>query len=90
MSLRIELSSPAEKVLFSLDRTAVNRIDRFIRERLVTAENPRLLGKPLKGKLGTFWRYRVGGYRLICSIEDEKVTIVLVRIGHRREVNRKE
>jgi mRNA interferase RelE/StbE len=48
------------------------------------------LGKPLNGKLGTFWRYRVGDYRLICSIEDEKVTIVVVPIGHRREVYRKE
>ncbi len=89
MSWRIELSAQAEKVLFSLDRAAINRIDRFIKERLATADNPRLLGKPLKGTLGVFWRYRVGDYRLICSIEDEKVTLLVVRIGHRRDVYKK-
>ncbi len=89
MSWRIELSAQAEKVLFSLDRAAINRIDRFIKERLATADNPRLLGKPLKGALGVFWRYRVGAYRLICSIEDEKVTLLVVRIGHRRDVYKK-
>ena len=89
MSWRIELSAQAEKVLFSLDRAAINRIDRFIKERLATADNPRLLGKPLKGALGVFWRYRVGDCRLIGSIEDEKVTLLVVRIGHRRDVYKK-
>jgi len=81
----VEITAKARKTLTGLDRSAVERINHFIRERLVPSENPRNLGKALKGPLGDFWRYRVGDYRLICCIEDKRMTILAVKISHRRE-----
>jgi mRNA interferase RelE/StbE len=52
-------------------------------------DNPRSIGQALQGsKLGEFWKYRVGDYRLICKIEDNRLLILVLRVGHRREVYR--
>lgn len=89
MASRIEFHPKAEKELSKLDRDVARRILRFLRERVAPLEDPRSLGEPLKGpELGHFWKYRVGNYRLICHIDQPKVTILVVRIGHRREVYR--
>jgi len=55
---------------------------------LATLDDPRSLGEPLAGRLSGFWKYRVGNYRIIASIEDTRVLILIVRIGHRRAVYR--
>ena len=89
MAWRIELPESTKKQLASLDRQNQKRIITYLRERLACSENPRTLGKPLIGpRLGAYWRYRVGDYRLICAIHDDIVTIVVVEIGNRREVYR--
>ena len=67
---------------------AQESIIHFLRERVQTAENPRQLGKPLHGDKGGLWRYRVDDYRLICDIQDERITILVVRVGHRKDVYR--
>ena len=54
--------------------------------RIAVAADPRQLGKPLKGELGEFWRYRVGDYRILCEIRDDELVILAATIGHRREV----
>jgi mRNA interferase RelE/StbE len=59
-----------------------------LRDRLQPAENPRQLGKPLQGDKGGLWRYRVGDYRLICEIQDERITVLVLRVGHRKDVYR--
>ena len=84
----IEITRSAEKQIKKLDRTGQSAILRFLRERLQPAENPRQWGKPLHGEKGGLWRYRVGDYRLICDIQDEKITILVVRVGHRKDVYR--
>jgi mRNA interferase RelE/StbE len=84
----IEITRSAEKQIKKLDRTAQSAILRFLRERLQPAENPRQWGKPLHGEKGGLWRYRVGDYRLICDIQDEKITILVVQVGHRKDVYR--
>jgi len=62
---------------------------KFLSERVARVENPRSLGKPLQGsRFGEFWRYRVGDYRLICKIEDERLLVLVLRIGHRKEIYR--
>jgi mRNA interferase RelE/StbE len=72
-----------------LDPQIARRIFRFLRERIAHLENPRSIGEALKGsELGDLWKYRVGDYRVIASIEDQKVQILIVRIGNRREVYR--
>lgn len=62
----------------------------FLHKRIAPLENPRSIGEALKGpKLGDFWEYRVGDYRIITSIEDNALLILVVRIGNRKEVYRK-
>jgi mRNA interferase RelE/StbE len=82
----IELEAQAEKELAKLDRPVAQRILRFLRERVSPLEDPRLLAKPLKGNLSELWSYRVGDYRLLCEIRDETLVVLVVRIGHRKEV----
>jgi mRNA interferase RelE/StbE len=56
-------------------------------ELLPRLDDPRSLGVALKGEeLGDLWRYRVGDYRILCRIEDERVTVLVLRFGHRRDV----
>lgn len=72
-----------------LDRQHQIRIVRFLRERIATSEDPRRLGRALQGQSVPLWRYRVGPFRLICSIEDDRLTVLVVRLGHRRDVYRR-
>jgi mRNA interferase RelE/StbE len=89
LGYRIEFDPRAAKELEGLDREVARRILRFLRERVAALEDPRSLGEPLRGpELGRFWKYRVGDYRLICHIRDREVTILVVRVGHRRDVYR--
>ncbi|HLQ64936.1 MAG TPA: type II toxin-antitoxin system RelE/ParE family toxin [bacterium] len=89
MAWRIELHPQAEKELSKLDPEVARKIVRFLRERVAPLEDPRSIGEALKGpELGRFWKYRVGDYRLICHIQDQRITILVVTIGHRRDVYR--
>lgn len=89
MAWKIELAESAVKQLKKLDPPGARRITTFLRQRVATARNPRSLGEPLKGaEFGEFWNYRVGDYRLIAQIDDQQVRILVVRLGHRREVYR--
>jgi mRNA interferase RelE/StbE len=89
MAWSIKFGPRAERQMEQLDPQIARRIFRFLRERIAHLENPRSIGEALKGsELGNLWKYRVGDYRIIASIEDEKVLILVVRIGNRREVYR--
>ena len=70
-----------------LDRQVARRLLQFLFERVANLDNPRSIGEALKGsRLGDFWKYRVGDYRIIASIEDKALIILVVRIGNRRDV----
>ena len=89
MAWKIELSTLAQKNLDQLDPQVARRILIFLNERVAPLDDPRSIGEALKGsRLGEFWKYRVGDYRLISSIEDGTLKILVVRIGNRREVYR--
>ena len=89
MAWEIELSVEADQQLSKLDPQHAKRILKFLRDRVAHLENPRSLGKPLQGsRLGEFWRYRVGDYRLICKIEDDRLLVLVLSIGHRKEIYR--
>ena len=89
MAWRVELTATALRQLGKLDRQVARRITAFLRERLAAHEAPRSLGKALTGPtLGTFWRYRVGDYRLICDINDGALRILVIEVGNRRDVYR--
>jgi mRNA interferase RelE/StbE len=82
----IEYSTHAQKQARKLDPVIRNRIRQFLDERLAAHENPRELGAALKGNaLGGFWRYKVGDYRIICDIQDKKLTVLVVEVGHRSQ-----
>ena len=92
MAWRIEFDAGALRDLRRLDRPVAQRIVRFLRERLVVADDPRSLGAPLRRTAGTgtapLWRYRVGGWRIVARIEDDVLRVLVLRIAHRREVYR--
>jgi mRNA interferase RelE/StbE len=85
----IEFAESAAKQLRKLDPAIARRITSYLRERVASAVDPRSLGAALKGdELGQFWKYRVGDYRIIAEIHDKEIRILVVRLGHRREVYR--
>jgi mRNA interferase RelE/StbE len=85
---RIEITRTAEKQITKLARPAQKSIQRFLRERLFSAENPRQWGKPLRGEKRDLWRYSVDEYRLICDIQDDKIVVLVLEVGHRKDVYR--
>ena len=89
MAWKVELSVEAARELGKLDAQPARRILKFLRERVATLDNPRSIGKALRGsRLGEFWKYRVGPYRLICKIEDDRLIVLVLRVGHRKEIYR--
>lgn len=82
----IEFAATAEKELSKLDKSAAKRILKFLKERVAT--DPRSSGKALRGDHAGLWRYRIGDYRVICEFRDQTVSVLVVRIGHRKEVYR--
>lgn len=89
MAWQIELTATATKQLAKLDKTDARRITAFLRQRLAVLDDPRTTGKALSGpQLGMCWRYRVGDYRIICDIQDDRLCVLVIEIGNRREVYR--
>jgi mRNA interferase RelE/StbE len=84
---KVEIDREAKRDLDKLDPQVTRRIERFLYERVATLVDPHSIGEALRGsKLGEFWRYRVGDWRIICEIQDAKLVILALRVGHRREV----
>jgi len=84
----IDFDKKAKKEFSSIDKATQKQIDRFFLK-LMKSANPLQFGEALKGDLQPFWRYRGGDYRLICSIEDNVLTVVVLRAKHRKEVYKK-
>ena len=90
MAWQIEFDPAAVKELAKLDKPVARRIVQFLRERIAALTDPRSLGEALRGdELGSFWKYRLGDYRVVAEIIDRRVVIIVARVGHRREVYRK-
>jgi mRNA interferase RelE/StbE len=86
MAWKIEFERAALKELEKLDKPVEKRILKFLHERVGKLDDPRKIGARLQGTLSEFWKYRVGDYRLICSLENDRLVVLVLRIGHRREV----
>jgi mRNA interferase RelE/StbE len=84
----IEFDLDAAKEFRKLDRTVQLAIRKYLRERIDTDDDPRRFGKPLIGDKSGLWRYRVGDFRLVCRIEDERLVVLVLAVGHRKEVYR--
>jgi mRNA interferase RelE/StbE len=89
MAWKVELDRAAEHDLDRLDPQIARRILKFLHGGVAQLDDPRSIGEALKGsKLGEFWKYRVGDYRIVSRIEDEAIRVLVVKIGNRREVYR--
>ena len=86
MAWKIEFERAAQKELDKLDKPVARRILKFLHQRVGKLDDPRKIGQRLQGTLSEFWKYRVGDYRLICSLENDCLVVLVLRIGHRREV----
>jgi mRNA interferase RelE/StbE len=85
LAWRIEFDPAAAKELRKLDRPVQQRLLGFLRLRVAPLEDPRSIGEALAGAhLGSFWKYRVGDWRLICDLQDERIVVRVLRVGHRR------
>ena len=90
MAWQIEFDEAAKKELRKLDPQVVKRVLGFMRDRLLVLKDPRSIGQALKGsELGDFWKYRVGDIRIIASIEDDRLVILVLRVGNRKEIYRR-
>lgn len=88
MVWRIEYSDSALKELKKIDKTYAKRIVDTLELQIAHLDDPRVRGKALQGNLKSLWRYRVGNYRIICDIQDKKLTILALFIGHRKKIYR--
>ncbi len=90
MAWTIDYTDTAKRQLRKLDKQTARRIVDYMDERIAVLENPRDAGKALSGPLGGLWRYRVGDCRVICDIQDGALRVVVVQLGNRREVSRRD
>jgi len=88
LAWKIAITKTATKQLEKLDSVMQKRIISFLKEKIEASNNPRQFGKALQGNKHRLWRYRVGDYRLICNIEDKAITVLVLAVGHRKEVYR--
>ena len=86
MTWKIEFDERARKELRKLDRTAQSNILHYLRKKIATKDNPRRFGDPLRKNLSGFWKYRIGAYRIICDIQEDVVTVRVIRVGHRKNI----
>ena len=84
----VEWDERARRELRRLDRAVQHTILRYFSERIRTDADPRRFGKPLRHVGAGLWRYRIGAYRTICRIEDQRLIVLVLAVGHRREVYR--
>jgi mRNA interferase RelE/StbE len=85
MAWKVELSISGERELGKLDAQDRRRILKFLNE----LADPQSIGAALHGSwLGEFWKYRVGDFRLICRIQDDRLIVLVLRVGHRKEIYR--
>ncbi|HIY57884.1 MAG TPA: type II toxin-antitoxin system RelE/ParE family toxin [Candidatus Tetragenococcus pullicola] len=86
MSYNVKYEKQARKTLKKMDKFQSSMIISWIEKNLIGTENPKVHGKDLVGNKSGLWRYRVGDYRIIADIQEETVTILIVNIGHRRDI----
>ena len=84
MTWQIKWDDSAVKQLRKLDKQIQDRIISYLKK--IALENPRKQGKPLVGDKARFWRYRMGEYRIICRIIDNELVVLIVAVGHRKEI----
>ena len=89
MAWQIEFDESARKELAKLDRQVARRLIDFLKNRVLSLRDPRSVGQALRGStLGEFWKYRVGDFRIIASIHDDRMIVLVLRVGNRSDIYR--
>ena len=88
MIYELKYEARAVKQIKKLDPATRNLIKSWTEKNLLNTDNPRQHGKGLTGSLSQYWRYRVGDYRILAEINDAEIIIIIVEIGHRRDIYR--
>ena len=89
MAWQIEFDESARKELAKLDRQVARRLIDFLKNRVLSLRDPRSVGQALRGStLGEFWKYRVGDFRIIASIQDDRMIVLVLRVGNRSDIYR--
>lgn len=83
---KIEYSDKAARELLNIDRQTAKRIKKYLDERIATKENPRRFGEGLTENLAGLWKYRIGDFRVIAEIQEDRIVVLVVRIAHRSKV----
>jgi len=86
LTWNIEWDDRARKELRKLDSPIQKEILSYLRLRIAESDNPRIFGQSLSGNKACLWRYRVGNYRIICRIEDDAFVVLVIGVGHRKEI----
>ena len=86
MKYKVSISEEAKKQLKKLDKHVAALIIGWIEKNLEGCENPRIHGKGLTSNRAGQWRYRIGDYRLICEIQEQEITILILEVGHRKRI----
>ena len=89
MAWQIEFDESAKKELAKLDLQVARRLIDFLKNRVLNLRDPRSVGQALRGStLGEFWKYRVGDFRIIASIQDDRMIVLVLRVGNRSDIYR--
>ena len=86
VSWTIEFERSAAREFRKLDPVVQRRLRDFFQRRVLPADSPRVSGKPLRGKQANFWRYRIGSWRVVAEMQDHRLVMLIVRVGHRGQV----
>ena len=86
MAWTLRFTETALKQLKKLDKQTSDLITRVLEQKIARTADPHLFGKALTGELRGYWRYRIGDYRIICELKDQELIILVLAIGHRREI----
>ena len=86
MIWKVEWDDRARKELRKLDKQTQNDILQYLRKRIASSDDPRMFGKSLMYDKYGLWRYRVRDYRIICRLYDEEITVLVVKVGHRKNI----
>jgi mRNA interferase RelE/StbE len=86
---KVEWDERAFKELEALDRQAQKNILKYLKKKIQSEDNPRRFGSPLHDDLAGLWKYRIGDFRLICTIEEDKMVVLVLKAGHRKNVYKK-
>ncbi len=89
MAWQIDFDQSAKKELAKLERQVARRLIDFLKNRVLNLRDPRSVGQALRGStLGEFWKYRVGDFRIIASIQDDRMIVLVLRVGNRNDIYR--